>query len=301
MILQGPGKEKKTLKSRVRDFGLPPRKSLGQVFLIERAVQEKILLLAEPGPDETVVEIGPGAGALTRALLPRVRRLIAVEIDLRLARYLRRSLESEGRLLLLCMDALHFDYRRVYDRFGGPIKVLGNLPYSVSSPLLFSFLDQRDILSLLLLMLQKEVALRLTASPGTKPYGALTVLTRACFEVSLEERVSRRCFYPVPKVDSALVRLWPRQEGDPVPKSREGMFRTVVKAAFAKRRKTLFNSLRLSLDPPLPDSTVLDAIRKCGIDPARRAESLDLEAFAALAVAFQEAAEMRGQGMENRT
>ncbi len=268
------------------------------MFLVERAVQEKILLLAEPGPEETVVEIGPGAGALTRALVPRVRRLIAVEIDLRLALYLRRSLESQERLLLLCMDALHFDYRRVHDRFGGPIKVVGNLPYSVSSPLLFSFLDHRDILSLLVLMLQKEVALRLTASPGTKPYGALTVLTRACFEVSLEERVSRHCFYPVPKVDSAVVRLRPRHDGSAVPKSLEGTFRTLVKAAFAKRRKTIFNSLRLSLEPHLPDATVLDVLRKCGIDPAERAESLDLEAFAALAAAFEEVEEMRGQGPE---
>lgn len=271
------------------------------MFLIERAVQERILFLADPKPNETVVEIGPGAGALTRALLPKVHRLIAVEIDPRLALYLHRSLETHEHLILLCMDALHFDYRRVYERFGGPIKILGNLPYSVSSPLLFSFLEHKDILSLLVLMLQKEVALRLTASPGTKPYGALTVLTRSWFEVSLEERVSRHCFYPVPKVDSAVVRLRPRPEGYPVPKSQESLFRTVVKAAFAKRRKTLFNSLRLSLTPPFPDSAILDALGKCGIDPAQRAETLDLEAFAALAAAFQELAEIRGQGLGIRT
>lgn len=299
--MQEPHTGKKTLKSRVLDFGLPPRKSLGQVFLIERAVQEKILLLAEPRLDETVVEIGPGTGALTRALLPKVRRLIAVEIDPRLALYLRRSLESQESLILVCMDALHFDYRRVYGRLGGPIKIVGNLPYSVSSPLLFSFLDQRDVLSLLVLMLQKEVALRLTAVPGTKPYGALTVLTRACFEVCLEERVSRHCFYPEPKVDSALVRLRPRRQGSlPVPKAQERFFRTLVKAAFAKRRKTLFNSLRLSLEPRLPDAAILDAFRKCGLDPARRAETLDLEAFAALTAAFYEVAEIHGQAVRIR-
>lgn len=298
--MQEPGAGKKTLKSRVRDFGLPPRKSLGQVFLIERAVQEKILLLAEPRPDETVVEIGPGTGALTRALLPRVRKLIAVEIDPRLALYLRRSLESQESLILVCMDALHFDYRRAYGRLGGPMKIVGNLPYSVSSPLLFSFLAHGDILSLLVLMLQKEVALRLTAAPGTKSYGALTVLTRACFEVSLEERVSRHCFYPVPKVDSALVRLRPRPRERPVPKTQEGFFRTLVKAAFAKRRKTLFNSLRLSLEPRLPDAAILEAFRKCGVDPDQRAETLDLEAFAALAAAFHEVAEIHGQGFRIR-
>lgn len=298
--MQEPQAGKKTLKSRVHDFGLPPRKSLGQVFLIERAVQEKILLLAEPTPHDTVVEIGPGTGTLTRALLPKVRKLVAVEIDPRLALYLRRSLESRKSLILVCMDALHFDYRRVYGRLGGPMKIVGNLPYSVSSPLLFSFFDHRDILSLLVLMLQKEVALRLTAGPGSKAYGALTVLTQACFEVCLEERVSRHCFYPVPKVDSALVRLRPRPQGSPVPKAQERFFRTLVKAAFAKRRKTLFNSLRLSLEPPLPDAAILDAFRKCGLDPAQRAETLDLEAFGALAAAFQEVDEIHGQGFRIR-
>lgn len=286
---------KKTLKGYVREFGAPSKKSLGQVFLIERAVQEKILRLAELEPDDTVVEIGPGAGALTREILERVRRLIAIEVDPRLAHYLRSSLEAAPGLLLVCMDALRFDYGRASSMLGVPLKIIGNLPYSISSPLLFSFLEHRDAFTRLVLMLQREVAERLTSSPGTKEYGALTVLSRFYLDISLEHRVSRRCFSPVPKVDSAIVRCEPRRNREILGDDREQTFRRVVKAAFSVRRKTLFNSFRLCLKPALSEARLLEALGRCGIDPRARAETLCLEEFVRLALCIHEAQENHGQ------
>ncbi|MEW6443549.1 MAG: 16S rRNA (adenine(1518)-N(6)/adenine(1519)-N(6))-dimethyltransferase RsmA [bacterium] len=276
---------KKTLKEYVRDYGGGPKRSLSQVFLIERGVLEKILGLAELGPEDTVIEIGPGPGALTREILPRVRRLLAIEIDRRLAGYLRAAIPGGSGFLLVCMDALRFDYRRVSARLGTPLKVIANLPYSVSSPLLFSLLDQHEAFSMLVLMLQKEVAQRLTASPGTKDYGALTVLSRMYFRTALEYRVSRHCFHPVPKVDSAVVRFLPNRDVRVLTRGQEATFRKIVKAAFAARRKTLYNSLRLALAPAPPDPVLLAMLRGCGLDPSCRAETLTLEEFVELALA----------------
>ncbi len=277
---------KKTLKGTLRDYGRRPKKSLGQVFLIERSVQENILALADLGADDTVVEIGPGTGALTRDILPRVKRLIALEIDADLASYLRTSMETTSRLHLVCADALRFDYERASSSLGTRLKVVGNLPYVISAPLLVTFLEQRKAFSRLVLMLQKEVAQRLTAPPGTKQYGTLSVLCRSCFHVDLELKVSRNCFHPVPKVDSAVLRFVPR-ESSLFPPEAERAFRELVRAAFSKRRKTLLNSLRSSLGKRLPGERIRELLEDCGIDPRRRAETLSAEEYASLAQHLQ--------------
>jgi 16S rRNA (adenine1518-N6/adenine1519-N6)-dimethyltransferase len=282
----------KTLKETLRQYGNRPKKSLGQVFLIERSIQEKILELARLGAEDTIVEIGPGTGALTRDILPQVERLIALEIDPALVSFLHRSLEKWSNLHLLCADALRFDYERVSRVLGTPLKVVGNLPYVISAPLLFTFLEQRRAFSLLVLMLQKEVAQRLTAPPGTKQYGTLSVLCRAHFDIRLERQVSRNCFSPVPKVDSAVLRFVPRQ-ADLCPEGAESEFREVVKAAFSKRRKTLFNALRSSLRKGVAGEDLRKLLEACGVDPSRRPETLSAEEYARLATHLREERSVR--------
>jgi 16S rRNA (adenine1518-N6/adenine1519-N6)-dimethyltransferase len=277
----------KTLKGYLRDYGRRPKKSLGQVFLIERSIQEKILELADLSPEDVVVEIGPGTGTLTRELLPRVRRLIALEIDAALASFLQGSITSASNLNLLCTDALRFDYEKASVGLGTRLKVVGNLPYVISAPMMITLLEQRKAFSLLILMVQKEVALRLTAEPGTKQYGSLSVLCRFYFDLRLERHVSRNCFYPVPKVDSAVMRFVPR-EPIPFPPGGEAFFRDLIRTAFSKRRKTLFNALRSSLRTEIPREGLRKALLDCGIDPRRRPETVSPEEYAQLALRMQE-------------
>jgi len=273
----------KTLKGYFRDYGRRPKKSLGQVFLIERTIQEKILELADLSLEDVVVEIGPGTGTLTRELLPRVKRLIALEIDPALAFFLKGSITSARNLNLLCADALRFDYEKASVGLGTRLKVVGNLPYVISAPMMIAFQEQRKAFSLLILMVQKEVALRLTAEPGTKQYGTLSVLCRFYFDLRLERHVSRNCFYPVPKVDSAVIRLVPR-EPFPLPPGGEAIFRDLIRGAFSKRRKTLFNALRSSLYAEVPVEGLRKSLLDCGIEPRRRPETLSPEEYAQLAL-----------------
>ena len=275
----------KTLKQHLREYGGRPKRSLGQVFLIERSVQQKIFELAGLDREDTVLEIGPGTGALTRELFPEVKRLIALEVDPALTSYLRTSLKSPSNLHLICTDALRFDYLRASTRLKTIIKVIANLPYVISTPLMFTFIEQRQAFSLLILMLQAEVAQRLTASPGTKDYGALTVLCRFHFDIRIEHKVSRNCFYPVPKVDSAIIRCVPTGR-DTFGAGEEAVFRTVVKAAFSKRRKTLFNTLRLSRLSNLTEKKLRLILDQCAIDHRRRPETLSLEEFIQLTLCF---------------
>ena len=236
----------KTLKEMVRDYGNRPKKSLSQVFLIERSIQEKILEMADLGAEDTVVEIGPGTGTLTRDILRRVKRLIALEIDPALVSFLHESMKDSSGLHLLCADALRFDYEKASSVLHTRLKLVANLPYVISAPMVFTFIEQRKAFSLLILMLQKEVAQRLAAPPGTKQYGKLSVLCRVYFDLRLERHVPRTCFHPVPKVDSAVLRFIPKA-CSPFPEQAEATFRELVRAAFSKRRKTLFNALRTSL------------------------------------------------------
>ena len=279
-----------SLKSKVKGYGRRPKRSLGQVFLIEASIRQKIIDSASLAPEDIVVEIGPGTGALTLELARRARRLYALEIDKDLIGYLRTSANLPPNVRLVCIDALRFDFQRLQRVAGQRLKIVGNLPYSISTPLLFHFVEQRKALELLVLMLQKEVAQRLTAAPRTKAYGVLTVMTRAFMDVSLERLVRRQCFYPVPKVDSALVRVVPRQT-PMVPEAHREVFSSVVEAAFSTRRKTLFNALRSSGRFDLPADRLADLLATLQIDPARRAETLELEEFVLLAKGIQAARE----------
>ncbi len=252
-----------------------PRKSLGQHFLIDKNIVHKIVRLAGLQPGETVLEIGPGRGILTEALLDSSGLVVAVELDAALCAHLRETLERRSNFRLVEGDALTFDYAQV----PSPFLVVANLPYYVSTPLLFRLLVERRRIDRLVLMLQEEVVARLAAPPGGKDYGALSIAAQFYCEVRQAFRVPPTCFRPKPQVGSAVAVL------TPLPKPRvsvvnEAFFFRVVRAGFAHRRKALLNSLR---DEGFESAPTAAALERAGIEPRRRAETLSLAEFAALA------------------
>jgi 16S rRNA (adenine1518-N6/adenine1519-N6)-dimethyltransferase len=255
-----------------------PRKSLGQHFLIDKNIVRKIVRLAGLQPGETVLEIGPGRGSLTEALLDSAGVVVAVELDAALCAHLRATLGGRSNFRLVEGDALAFEYAQV----PSPFLVVANLPYYVSTPLLFRLLKERRRIDRLVLMLQEEVVARLAAAPGGKDYGALSIAAQFYCEVRQAFRVPPTCFRPKPQVGSAVVVL------TPLPKPRvsvadEAFFFRVVRAGFAHRRKALPNSLR---DEGFEGATTTAALERAGIEPRRRAETLRLEEFSALADAL---------------
>ncbi|MGO0121641.1 16S rRNA (adenine(1518)-N(6)/adenine(1519)-N(6))-dimethyltransferase RsmA [Desulfothermobacter acidiphilus] len=264
-------------------LGIRPRKRWGQHFLVCRGVLDKVIAAAELSPSDTVVEIGPGLGVLTSRLLERAGRVLAIELDPLLAAWLRSQLGDHPRLTLVCADALQCDLESMVLAAGGtaPYKVVANLPYYLTSPLLVRLLTSSWSVGLMVLMVQKEVALRLLATPGTKEYGSLSVLVQYRAVPSLVALVSPRNFYPPPEVDSAVVRLQVRTR-PPVEVGDEELFFRLVRAAFAQRRKTLLNALAAAC-PEWGKEGWRERLRAAGIDPGRRGETLSLEEFARLA------------------
>jgi len=248
------------------------RKRFGQHFLHDRQVVQRILDAFNPQPGEIVVEIGPGLGALTRPLLERIAHLHVVEFDRDLVARLRDAFPPE-RLTIHEADALKFDFYRLVPA-GGRLRVIGNLPYNISTPLLFHLLDQQAVIQDMLFMLQKEVVERMAARPGGKDYGRLSVMLQSRLRVEKLFDVRPGAFTPPPRVDSSIVRLVPPPV-PPVAIASPPDFARCVQAAFAHRRKTLRNNLKGLI--------ASERIAACGIDPDRRAETLSLEEFAALA------------------
>jgi len=264
-----------------------PKKSLGQHFLSDRAVVRKIVERTKFDADDAVLEVGPGRGELTLPLARRVSRLIAVEKDRFLAEALSERIARGGicNVTVYNDDILKFDFQRILPALPGKLQVVGNLPYNISSPLLEKLLRHRDRVGRAVLMFQLEMAQRLTAAPGVKAYGALTLLVARHARTTRLFTVSREAFRPRPKVDSMVLELdfVALYETEPVD---EDAFRRVVKGAFSHRRKTLLNSLA-GYRPEWDRSTVLKALTGGGIDPGRRAESLDMREFLALTKAFE--------------
>ena len=249
-----------------------PRKRFGQHFLRDPSVLERIVAAIRPVPGDHLVEIGPGLGALTRPLLAAVGELDAVELDRDLLEPLRAHCADIGRLRLHHADALKFDFAAL--RGTGPrLRVVGNLPYNISTPLLFHLLNQASHLRDLHFMLQQDVVERMAAGPGEEAYGRLSVMLQYRCQVEPLFTVGPEAFRPPPKVRSAVVRLVPR-ETLPVAVRDERLFAEVVRRAFAQRRKTLRNALRGWLD--------IAQIEAAGVNPGARPETLDLAAFAAL-------------------
>jgi 16S rRNA (adenine1518-N6/adenine1519-N6)-dimethyltransferase len=251
-----------------------PKKHLGQHFLIDQNIVRKIVAVAELTPEETVLEIGPGRGILTDALSRAARRVVAIEIDSELYRLLQARQSDWNNVQLIRADALTHPFETLAAEV-----VVANLPYYISTPLLFKFLEHRRRFSRLVLMLQNEVADRLVAKPGSSNYGVLSVMTQYAALVKKAFRVSADCFRPRPEVGSAVVVLRPRSEALLLPQQETG-FAALVKAAFAHRRKTLVNSLR---DQGYEAAIVTEAVAAMKLAPAVRAERLTLEEFMELA------------------
>jgi 16S rRNA (adenine1518-N6/adenine1519-N6)-dimethyltransferase len=249
-----------------------PRKRFGQNFLQDPVVIGKIVAAIRATPDEHLVEIGPGQGAITVPLLESAGKLSAIELDRDLIGPLQTRCANVGGLTVHNADALSFDFCQLAD--DRPLRLIGNLPYNISTPLLFHLLDQHHCILDMLFMLQKEVVERMAASPGSGQYGRLSVMLQYRCRVTPLFTIGPDAFDPPPKVESAFVRLDP-YEKPPVQVTDETVFANLVRQAFSQRRKTLRNTLRGMLD--ISEISALD------IDPSARAETLGLENFAELA------------------
>ncbi|MBN2438605.1 MAG: ribosomal RNA small subunit methyltransferase A [Deltaproteobacteria bacterium] len=259
-------------------YAIQPRNKWGQSFLEDRNIIRRIVALADPAGDETVVEIGAGLGLMTEELAKRAGRVIALEIDPRLVAVLQDRFIGQERVQILQIDVLKYDFSVA--RPGGRIKVVGNIPYTISSPILFRLLDFRRSISLMILMFQKELANRITAPPGTKDYGIPSVLVARYSKATCELTVPPTCFYPVPDVVSSVLRISVRPE----PNLTDGaMFTKIVRAAFAQRRKTLWNNLRHT---GIPEEMVGRMFAASGIERTRRAETLSVEEFSLITAAW---------------
>jgi len=248
------------------------RKRFGQHFLHDRSVLERIVAAIDPRPDQSLVEIGPGRGALTELLAGKCRTLDAVEIDRDLAAWLRQRYAGASGFQLHEADALEFDFAALARLRGARLRVIGNLPYNISTPLLFHVAAAHEHIDDLHVMLQKEVIDRIVAAPGSGEYGRLTVMLAPWIEARHLFDVGPGAFTPAPRVWSAVARLAVRREpAFEVPRA----FARTVSAAFSQRRKTLRNALRSLMDA--------ETIAAAGIDPGARPETLSPAQFAALA------------------
>jgi len=270
----------------LRERGLAPRKRRGQNFLVSRGIRDRIVAEAELGPGCTVVEVGSGTGLLTEALLDTGATVLAVEVDRGLVRLLEEKLGGRPNLRLFLADALRFDFGAALlpYRGSGPIRVVANIPYYITTPLLFRLLKVAGLFDRICLTVQREVADRLTARPGTKAYGALTLACQYLTTARSVLRIPAAAFYPVPAVESALVRLDCRPAPAVAVTSEARLF-GVVRAAFGQRRKTLRNALRHA-GWPLP--AIETALAAAGVMGERRGETLALEEFARLSEALPE-------------
>jgi len=250
-----------------------PRKRFGQHFLHDPVVIARIVAAIQPRNSDAIVEIGPGQGAITMPLLRSAGHLQVVELDRDLIDPLREQCREAGELILHNADALRFDFCRLTGA-AEKLRVVGNLPYNISTPLLFHLLSQAGCIRDMHFMLQKEVVDRLAAATGSRQYGRLSVMVQYRCRVTRLFAIGPGAFQPPPRVESAFIRLEPYREL-PVAIHNETVLDTLVRQAFAQRRKTLRNALRGMLEE--------EAIRSLGIDPSVRAEMLGLGEFAALA------------------
>jgi 16S rRNA (adenine1518-N6/adenine1519-N6)-dimethyltransferase len=253
------------------------RRALGQHFLRDPGIARAIVDLVAPTPADVVVEIGPGQGALTGELARRAGRVLALEVDRALIERLRVALPA---VEVLDADARAWDWTSLARPDGGRALVVGNLPYSVGTAILVALARAPQAIDAMALMLQREVAERVAAAPGGKTYGSLSVHVQLRWRVELAMRVPPGAFRPPPKVESAVLRMSPLP-APPVDLADEQRFEAVVRAAFAQRRKTLANALASGLG--LPVGAARDAATGAGVDPGRRAETLNIREFAEVA------------------
>ena len=263
-------------------FNIRPSKKLGQSFLVDVNTLHKIADACRISPEDTVVEIGAGIGVLTSDVSKIARRVIAVEIDPRLVEILHDQFDGSSNVTLHAGDILKFDFASKSNEYKTKIKVIGNVPYNISSPVIFHLLAYRSVIESFTLMLQKEVVDRLVSEPDNKSYGVPSVLLQMYADVDQLFNVSATCFYPRPKVESSIIQGTflekPRFQVDD-----EAFFGRVVKAAFAQRRKMLSNNLKhAQFLEGLTDERIKSVLTEAEIDGKRRGETLTIEEFSKL-------------------
>jgi 16S rRNA (adenine1518-N6/adenine1519-N6)-dimethyltransferase len=266
-------------------YGFSFKKSLGQNFLIDTNILKKIVEFANIGDNTGAIEIGPGIGALTEQLARASKKVVAFEIDQRLLPILKDTLSPYENVKIIHSDVLEADVQEVMDEeFAGidEIMVVANLPYYVTTPIIMKLLEEELPIRGIVVMLQKEVADRISAKPGTKDYGSLSIAVQYYTQAETVMIVPKTVFVPQPNVDSAVIRLTKREHPAVTVKS-ESFFFQVTKASFAQRRKTLLNNLTSQLpNGKEKKEDILQALQNSGIDPSRRGETLSLEEFGRL-------------------
>jgi len=269
----------------VKKFGLRLEKSLGQHFLIDQNILNKIVSSAYLSKSDVVVEIGPGIGTLTQSLAQRAGRVIAIELDRKLKPVLEYTLAGYDNVSVIFTDALSANLRHFPERLPIPNKLVSNLPYQIATPLLATYLDNFSELSLYVIMVQKEVADRIIAKPSTSEYGSFSVKVQFYCDVERVANISRNVFIPPPEVNSAIVRMKRLPEPRVHVLNRDFFFK-VVKAAFWQRRKTIRNALLGSPELKINAERVGSALISCKIDSSRRGETLSIDEFSCLANAL---------------
>ena len=264
-------------------YGFNFQKKYGQNFLIDTHVLDKIIGAAQSGPDDFVLEIGPGIGTMTQYLAEAAREVVAVEIDTKLIPILQDTLKEYDNVTVLNEDILKVDIRKIAEEKNGgkPIKVVANLPYYITTPIIMGLFESEVPLDSITVMVQKEVADRMQVGPGTKDYGALSLAVQYYAEPYIVANVPPNCFIPRPAVGSAVIRLTRYQE-KPVKVNDASFMFKIIRASFNQRRKTLQNGLYNSSELRIPKEKTVAALEEMGLTPTIRGEKLSLEEFAQL-------------------
>lgn len=277
-------------KEILAKYDLKAKKSLGQNFIIDTNILRNIVDAGDVDKDTTVIEIGPGIGALTEQIAKQAKEVFAFEIDDRLLPVLDDTLSPYDNITIFHQDILQVDFKQFEEEHlsdASRIVVIANLPYYITTPIVMALLESALPVQTMVLMMQKEVASRLEAKPSTKAYGSLSIALQYYTEVEVAFTVPRTVFMPQPNVESAITRLDIRPE--PIVKVKDqALFMKLVRASFQQRRKTIWNNLRKSLEFKEQEEGLREAFVHSGIDPSRRGESLTIQEFAQLADAISE-------------
>jgi 16S rRNA (adenine1518-N6/adenine1519-N6)-dimethyltransferase len=278
------------LQELVQQYDIRFKKQLGQNLLLDENINRIMVDAAALTPQDDVVEVGAGLGALTDRLRRHAGRVFAVEIDRSFMPVLEDRFREEENVTLFRGDILNHELDKLLEEFlpgAASVKVVSNLPYYITTPILFHFWEEPVTISRMVVMVQEEVALRMVAAPGSREYGVLTLATELHAEADIVHKVPRTCFRPMPKVDSCIVRLRTREQ--PLfPDIDAPFIMKIVRTAFSQRRKTLRNALTRSGTFGAPKEAVLEAMEAAGVDPAARPETLDLASYAAIARGVRE-------------
>ncbi len=275
----------KHIKSILQEWNLAPKKRFGQNFLIHRSSADRIVEAAGVTKDDIIVEIGVGLGALTIPLAQKAKQVIGLEIDAGIIRFHETRAHFPANVTLMHQDVMKADLKALAKDCGENLKIVANLPYSLSNPLLFKLIENSKIMSWAVVMLQKEVGQRIMAEPGTKAYGILSVLIKTCAKVEKLLEIGPGHFHPKPKVDSLVLRIQfktPPAESSSQPTYDRLLLHKIVNTAFQQRRKTLLNALSSGKKFGIEKDKIEYCLKSAGISPKARGETLTLENFISL-------------------